>query len=106
MRRTDASPNRISENLEQGNPVLLGLELMNSLYFADPAGIVHLQDGDLPRGGYHAVGVIGQAVVAGEDHFLIRNSWGTGWARGGYALLPVTYVQRYGKLAAVVDQLL
>ncbi|MCX5042448.1 hypothetical protein OG921_04570 [Aldersonia sp. NBC_00410] len=106
MARIEASPQNILRQLQQGNPVLLGLELMSSLFFADQRGIVHLEDGDLPRGGYHAVGVIGQAVVGGGDYFLIRNSWGIGWARGGYALLSTAYVQKYGKLAVVVDELL
>jgi hypothetical protein len=35
--------------------------------------------------GGHAVTVTGYSTVAGRRYFLVHNSWGTGWAEGGYA---------------------
>jgi hypothetical protein len=36
----------------------------------------------------HAVVIVGYRTFEGEQHFLIKNSWGTDWAQGGYAWMP------------------
>jgi len=42
---------------------------------------------------WHAVVVVGMREMKGELAFLARNSWGLGWGDGGYAWLPVSYVE-------------
>eukprot|EP01047_Picozoa_sp_COSAG01_P067906 COSAG01_NODE_9692_length_2369_cov_2.166960_1_plen_338_part_00 len=38
----------------------------------------------------HAVQLVGYGTEAGEDYFLVRNSWGASWGEGGYIKLPRT----------------
>ena len=36
----------------------------------------------------HAVQLVGYGTEAGQDYFLVRNSWGDGWGLEGYIKLP------------------
>ncbi|MEW5705145.1 MAG: hypothetical protein AB1781_11265 [Pseudomonadota bacterium] len=38
----------------------------------------------------------------GDRHLLIRNSWGDGWGLGGYAWLPVAYLESFAVQAGLV----
>ena len=39
--------------------------------------------------GGHAVALVGYT----SEHFIVRNSWGTGWGDQGYAYASLAYVQ-------------
>lgn len=48
-------------------------------------------------GELHAVVAVGMGFddATNEQHFLIRNSWGSGWAAGGHAWLSEAYAQKH-----------
>ena len=78
--------------LAEGYPVLLGFPIYNSIYAPEVAktGRVPVPtEGDQLIGG-HAVVIVG--YDDGEQSFIVRNSWGTGWGMGGYFLLPYPYL--------------
>lgn len=57
--------------------------------------------------GGHAMCIVGyenDASVPGGGYFLVRNSWGTGWAEDstlapGYCRIPYAYIANYGRAA-------
>jgi C1A family cysteine protease len=61
--------------------------------------------------GGHAMAIVGyknDGNSPGGGYFLIRNSWGTDWAKestygSGYATMPYAYMTQYGKEAYTVD---
>ena len=82
-------------------PIVVGLTLYASFDnpYARRTGRITLPlDGDQPIGG-HAMLVVG--FDDNERTFLVRNSWGTGWAYGNpwhladHALIPYAYFTRY-----------
>lgn len=81
--------------LDAGTPVVLGLVITDAFYRPDGAGRVAVRAPDIERGG-HAVLAVGYGTDSGtgEAALLIRNSWGPGWGRGGYAWLSRAYVDR------------
>jgi C1A family cysteine protease len=77
--------NALSQNL----PVEFGAVLYESFNSVRGDGVVPVPKvGELQIGG-HAM------LIAGYDldgqHFLVRNSWGTGWGLGGYCKIPFDY---------------
>jgi hypothetical protein len=57
-----------------------------------PFGVPNLGD---PQGGGHALYLIGYSTNAdGSITFVMRNSWGSGWGRGGDILVAESFVQQ------------
>lgn len=99
LRRTAVSLSDVRTHLDGGTPVLLGLTVFDTFYGPDAQG--HIADppvGARARG-RHAVVAVGHQ--AGE--LLIRNSWGTTWALGGYAWIGDGYVGSHAGSAWVID---
>lgn len=98
---------RIEDDLEArlsaGAPVVLVVELTDEFDAPDADGHVALPSLRAPVGDYHAVLVVGAATLPDGRCLLIRNSWGEGWGAGGYAWLPVAYLEAFAVQAGVVD---
>ena len=104
----------IKETLDSGQAVALSIPTFDSWY-NNP----HVQSwgqfplppqGSVARQLGHAmclVGYLSDNDFAGGGGFIVRNSWGTGWAARstiapGYGILPYRYVQLYAWEAATV----
>lgn len=85
--------------LDGGTPVVLGLTLFDTFFRPDHAGRIAVPPVGASSRGRHAIVAVGHQ--AGE--LLIRNSWGTTWALGGYAWILDTYIGAHADDAWIVD---
>jgi hypothetical protein len=96
LRRINVTTTDIKPVLAGGQPVMLGIQMSLPLlqttdgFIAVPTPAEMLAEG-------HAMLVVGyDDGAAGQGHYIVRNSWGTGWGDAGYAYLPYDYLVRYG----------
>jgi C1A family cysteine protease len=89
--------NQLKGCLFEGYPFVFGIVVYESFPMQTTTGDVPLPgpgeggpDGGPPAG--HAILAVGYDDA--EQHFLFRNSWGTGWGNAGYGTLPYLYVTR------------
>lgn len=102
--RHDGIEQDMQDQLARGRLVLAIIELTAEFWSAAPDGTVAVPPVTAPPGDYHAVIVAGVGSRQPGPHtaFLIRNSWGSRWAAGGYAWLPVAYFRDFAVQAAVI----
>jgi len=83
-------------------------------WFAEPThstGDIRMPLPGEKREGGHAMCMVGYETdedVPGGGYFLVRNSWGTSWARQnatapGYARIPFAYLSEYGSSAYIAE---
>ncbi len=101
------NPAAIRTRLDNGRPVVLSVKTFSSWDFPSVAltGEIPMPlPGSISDGG-HAICVVGYELnsnVPGGGAFIIRNSWGTTWAKqsgrfgDGYGTLFFEYVKKYG----------
>lgn len=100
----DGVEDSIENELADGHPVVLVIEISASFRTPDLDGYVAVPPITAPAEGYHAVVVAGAWTDPTHGRiFLIRNSWGEFWGAGGYGLLPVEYLINFGAQAARVS---
>jgi C1A family cysteine protease len=87
----------VFEQIAQGNPVVIVLAVCPAFHAAGPVISDHTQS---PRG-IHAVVGVGVADD-GKRLALVRNSWGIGWASGGYAFVSENYLAARMRWAAAL----
>lgn len=76
--------------LATGYPFVGGITVYNSFHNADVGGMVPVPSlNDTVEGG-HAIMFVG--YDDSQKHFIVRNSWGTGWGDKGYFYLPYDYL--------------
>jgi C1A family cysteine protease len=85
--------------LDAGRPVVLGLELFDTLLIPSAAGRIEAPPPGSGTRGRHAVLAVGHATSA----LLIRNSWGMSWALSGYGWLSDDYAVHHVKEAWVLE---
>jgi hypothetical protein len=78
--------------LRLGWPVIIGITLSDSFYHLTSTTVLQA-DPDITGARRHAVLGVGLFSTASGTGFLIRNSWGTKWADGGYGLISKSYIQ-------------
>ncbi|MBB5411035.1 hypothetical protein HDG34_004992 [Paraburkholderia sp. HC6.4b] len=100
-----ALANQLIGTSEQGKPAVLGLQMTEVFFDPKASHADSLIDGSAndPQYGGHAVILAGRGTddSNGQDVYLIKNSWGTGWGMGGYAWLTSAYLQHHAKLLMV-----
>ncbi len=80
--------------LDRGRPVLALLHLSISFDMAGPGGLVDPPAEERPEvARRHAVIAIGHGAYEGRRAILVRNSWGSGWGRGGHAWLTESFLE-------------
>jgi C1A family cysteine protease len=85
--------------LDAGTPVALGLVVFDTFFHPDAAGRIDEPTAGSPPRGRHAVLAVGHQPA----EVPIRNSWGSGWALGGYAWIREGYVENYAGDAWIID---
>ena len=78
--------------LAEGNPFVVGFTVYNSFESSEMAttGIL-----EMPKKGEAMVGGHAVLVVGYDDsskRFIVRNSWGANWGKGGYFTMPYKYL--------------
>jgi hypothetical protein len=91
--RTAVSVDDVIRELDAGRPVIILLMLSASFYRPGPSGLVHPAPGEAPEPQRrHAVIAVGHGKVDAHRAILVRNSWGEGWADGGYGWLTEPFL--------------
>lgn len=106
---TDEHMARLRERLDAGRPVTVTVcwpfgipdkDIVTADHFLIDRGI----DGTSKDGhGVILVGYVLDAAVPGGGFFHVRNSWGTGFADGGYAKIDFATARKYGTDAYAVS---
>ena len=80
----------IQNVLQHRIPVVFGITLYQSFESNAVAqtGMVPMPSTSESVVGGHAMLIVGY----NETHFIVRNSWGSGWGEGGYCYMPIEYV--------------
>jgi hypothetical protein len=78
--------------LQKGVPVLLGIRLSISFHMLSGTNILQY-DPDSNPAGHHAVVAVGYEEVGTQTVFLVRNSWGDGWADAGHGRIDESYLK-------------
>ncbi len=82
------------EWLAYHGPILTCLDCDDSWNYPEKDGLLSKYDKKSVEGG-HCVSIVGYT----SDHFIVRNSWGTGWGDKGFAYASYEYVQHAFKEA-------
>jgi hypothetical protein len=96
--RIDDTINSMKQCIADGFPFVFGFSMYES-FISEPVtktGIVPMPNKSEKSLGGHAVMAIG--YDEDKNHFIIRNSWGTGWGDKGYFYMPYDYMKN-GNLA-------
>jgi hypothetical protein len=86
-----ASARQIQEALTTGHPVFLAMQLERSFFYlgnVKPHAYAGMSKPGAEYVGNHAMAIVGYI----PGHFVIANSWGSGWGQGGYCFLPMSVV--------------
>ena len=92
---------QVQQAIFNGSDVFIGM--FTSCKWNNPPGGV-IDDYDMSGRGGHAVVLVGYRTINSQLYFIIRNSWGAGWADGGYAYMsaPTLHANiKYGWTMAV-----
>jgi C1A family cysteine protease len=92
----------IGEELVGGNAVVLTVGVVRKAW-QEPGAMIDAPPGEKVPGN-HAVLVVGSSEEGERVEVLkVKNSWGSNWGSGGYALLSRDYVETYGVCAHAIE---
>jgi len=88
--RVPVALHNIQNVLSHKIPIVFGCTLYDSFESDAVAqtGIVPMPSVSENTVGGHCMLIVGYT----KDHFIVRNSWGTGWGDGGYCYMPFDYL--------------
>lgn len=81
----------VHDVVRRGETPILGLVLPDSFFRPEAPWVI--RDAG-PVRGRHAVVAVGSGEYQRERVVLVRNSWGEGWADGGHAWLPDSFLSQ------------
>ena len=107
IKHDETSVAELKAVLADGNPFAFSVPVYENWYSNPATHLYGFIPMPLPFGrlkGGHAMCAVGyglDADFAGGGYFIVRNSWGTGWAplspiEAGYGALPFAYIAGYG----------
>ena len=82
----------IKWSLTRKYPVLIGFTVYQSFEDIGSDGIMPMPSPTETILGGHAVLVVGYIVINGKRYWVVKNSWGKGWAAEGYFYMPEEYL--------------
>lgn len=93
----------VKKSLSDGMPVVLAMRVFSSMSNTPKSGLLPMPTNKDTFQGGHAV------LAVGYDNekrvVIVRNSWGTDWADGGYFYMPYEYLKYGGVRLAVVPKI-
>lgn len=96
-RRVARDPLHIIVSLQQKLCVQIGFTVYSSFEDISSTGVMPWPSKSRERVlGGHAVYIVGIVWINGEAYWVIPNSWGTGWADGGFFYMPIRYTATRG----------
>lgn len=93
----------IRKSLSDGMPVVLAMRVFSSMSNTPKSGLLPMPTNKDTFQGGHAVLAVGYDNE--KKMLIVRNSWGTDWADGGYFYMPYDYVKYGGVRLAVVPKI-
>lgn len=93
----DALPfiRRTKEALATGHPVFLAMRLERSFFYlpsTKPHNYLGMGKANAEWVGNHAMVIVGYFYVGASGYFIVANSWGENWGKGGFCFLPMLTV--------------
>ncbi len=96
-------PNVLASELAMGKDIWLGIGVGVDAW----TGSAVQQSGVIPdyseEDGGHAVALAGYRTTPTGRQFLVHNSWGEGWAQGGYAWISENMIKQHSELAYTIQ---
>lgn len=80
----------VKSTLAAGVPVVFGFTVYQSFEDTGADGVV-VPSGGAVLGG-HAVMIVGYRMIGSRLYYIVRNSWGSSWADGGYCYFPASWL--------------
>ena len=88
------SEHAIKQAIYQRFPVVFGMSIYGAInYVTKDKPILSMSTSEWLLG-WHALVIVGYDDT--KRLYLVRNSWGDGWADGGYFYVPYAYIEMYG----------
>ncbi len=99
---TPVDPDQIAALIASGHAVYDGMEINTKAwgYAATRAGVI---PDYVPQGPGHAVVLMGYRGTGASRQFLVHNSWGKAWAKGGYAWISSRMVREHSLDALTLE---
>lgn len=85
------SSDEVKTALTSWGPVLLVIGVYTSFYVTGSNGIVRDVGLSESLHGYHAMIIVGWTTINGQPYWVVNNSWGTNWGKGGICYIPIGY---------------
>lgn len=84
----------VKQALAAGLPVVFGFTVFSWFENPDADGFCRPVPGQGILGG-HCTVIVGYFLFKRQWWAIVRNSWGTGWGRGGYCFMPLRWLCNY-----------
>lgn len=98
----EQGPDEVEALLVAGHAPVLGIATTDAFYSPAPPLVISSTG---PVRGLHAVVAVGIGMTYTTRCFLIRNSWGTGWADAGHAWVDDAFIaQQVHEVLVLTDE--